>query len=414
VSQRQGKTALTHAAGQESASAVVASQGVSSLDSATALEWMRTRLPEAAQLVSNSSPAAQPISTNREEPLGGLEQDASADQTEEEATKAVQAAAAVEQLLADPEQFAEDVALLETESPVQLQGFELAQEEPQEFAHEDSLTAELRAVDLGDATELLWAPHADADEQAQDPPESEDSTIDSRVAPADAAAHEDSLTAELRAVDLEDATELLWAPHADADEQAQDPPESEDSTIDSRVAPADAAAVEGVAEGLVQSEEDGMRSVRADSAGAAAAEEPQLLAEAPAKAAEESPAAEMLLSATAPAPEEPQLLAGEAAEEASPAEMLLSAVAPAPEVPQLLAEEAAEAAEGALAAETLLKSQEDNAQEAAEAVSTESATPSSNAYMTRTDESPADMELPQQAEMAALQEEVHFCKLKAA
>ena len=215
-------------------------------------------------------------------------------------------------------------------------------------------------------------------------------------------------------MDLGDATELLWAPHADADEQAQDPPESEDSTIDSRVAPADAAAVEGVAEGLVQSEEDGMRSVMAGSAGAAAAEEPQLLAESPAKAAEESPAAEMLLSAIAPAPEEPQLLAGEAAEEASPAEMLLSAVAPAPEVPQLLAEEAAEAAEESPAAETLLKSQEDNAQEAAEAVPTESVTPSSNVDMTHIDEAPADMELPQQAEMAALQEEVHFCKLKAA
>lgn len=50
--QRKSSAALAHATGKQSAAAaaVVASNGVSALDNVTALEWMRTRLPEAAQL----------------------------------------------------------------------------------------------------------------------------------------------------------------------------------------------------------------------------------------------------------------------------------------------------------------------------------------------------------------------------
>ena len=318
VSQRQGKTALTHAAGQQSPSAVVASQGVSSLDGATALEWMRTRLPEAAQLVSTGSTTAQPISISSEEPLGAFEEDTSEDQTEaattgavqgmepveqpidalednasadqteeEEATGALQAAEAVEQPLADPEQFgAEDPALLETESPVQLQGFELALEEPR--------------------TE----------------------------------------SSQLEAEDIETATALMQAQHTDVSEQARD---SEDSTI----ALADPVAADSMGQGVMQapdqSEKLELSSGTADKAVAPATEEPQQ----PAEAAEE-------------------------------------------------------------AAETPLSSQEENVQGPVDAVLTETAMPSSNADVVEgglhTDEPPADTQLPQQAEMAALQEEVRFCR----
>ncbi len=40
---------------------MVASQGVSTLDNHTALEWMRTRLPEAAQLINPGSSLTQPV-----------------------------------------------------------------------------------------------------------------------------------------------------------------------------------------------------------------------------------------------------------------------------------------------------------------------------------------------------------------
>lgn len=60
VSLRQGRTALTHAGSQDAAAAVVASQGVSTLDNQTALDWMRTRLPEATQLINPGSSLTQP------------------------------------------------------------------------------------------------------------------------------------------------------------------------------------------------------------------------------------------------------------------------------------------------------------------------------------------------------------------
>ncbi|CAL8471677.1 g11219 [Coccomyxa elongata] len=60
VSLREGRTALTHAGSQDAAAEVVASQGVSTLDNQTALDWMRTRLPEATQLINPGSSLTQP------------------------------------------------------------------------------------------------------------------------------------------------------------------------------------------------------------------------------------------------------------------------------------------------------------------------------------------------------------------
>ncbi len=174
---------------------MVASQGVSSLDTTTALEWMLTRLPEAAQLPSTGSPTLQPGSSAVEDQLGAPEQDTGADQAMEDGAEAVdleqavatvdlpladqaeeggpealeveQAVAAAEAPAAAPEQLSEDLAMLETEAPVQLQGFELATEEAA------TLPAQLHALS-DEALEGMQAPVDDVDEQAKDHYESRD------------------------------------------------------------------------------------------------------------------------------------------------------------------------------------------------------------------------------------------------